>query len=251
MVKSGVTYRMISDHLGSVRMIVESESGKVVQELDYGTFGEVRRDTNPGFQPFGFAGGLYDPDTGLVHFGAREYDARTGRFLSKDPLSVPEGGDFNSYRYVGSNPVNNVDPMGLWYLGISAGGYISVSPVVSTFTAEKGTYVGYNSNGGATATPYTSNTTVFGPGIGGSVGGSATINAGWGDNPAGNFYGLSLSLPGLGSVTGGVSSSGFSLGYANGPGFQPYVGVAAGNTQLDNVPGTPDPYQSTGGTCHP
>ena len=27
-----------------------------------------------GFQPFGFASGLYDSDTRLTHFGAREYD---------------------------------------------------------------------------------------------------------------------------------------------------------------------------------
>lgn len=36
-------------------------------------------DTKPGFQPFGFAGGLYDRDTRLVPFGARDYDPETGR----------------------------------------------------------------------------------------------------------------------------------------------------------------------------
>ena len=45
---------------------------------------ECLNDTNPGFQPFGFAGGLYDPDTGLVRFGARDYDAETGRWTSKE-----------------------------------------------------------------------------------------------------------------------------------------------------------------------
>ncbi len=38
-------------------------------------FGVVTNDTNPGFQPFGFAGGLYDSDTKLVRFGLRDYDA--------------------------------------------------------------------------------------------------------------------------------------------------------------------------------
>ncbi len=42
--------------------------------LDYDEFGRVLLDTNPGFQPFGFAGGHYDPDTQLVRFGARDYD---------------------------------------------------------------------------------------------------------------------------------------------------------------------------------
>ncbi|MCB9610787.1 MAG: hypothetical protein H6716_29655, partial [Polyangiaceae bacterium] len=37
------------------------------------------------FVPFGFAGGIHDADTGLVRFGARDYDAVTGRWTSKDP----------------------------------------------------------------------------------------------------------------------------------------------------------------------
>lgn len=38
----------------------------------YSEFGEVTEDTNPGFQPFGFVGGPYDPETKLVRFGARD-----------------------------------------------------------------------------------------------------------------------------------------------------------------------------------
>jgi hypothetical protein len=30
----------------------------VVREIDYDVLGEIEPDTNPGFQPFGFAGGL-------------------------------------------------------------------------------------------------------------------------------------------------------------------------------------------------
>ena len=60
---------------------------------------------------FGFAGGLYDPDTKLVHFGYREYDPITGRWLSKDPLLF-DGGDSNLYGYVLQDPVNLVDPTG-------------------------------------------------------------------------------------------------------------------------------------------
>jgi RHS repeat-associated protein len=49
-------------------------------------FGNVTRDTNPGFQPFAFAGGPYDPDTKLVRFGVRDYDSETGRWTAKDPI---------------------------------------------------------------------------------------------------------------------------------------------------------------------
>ncbi len=63
--------------------------------------------------PFGFAGGLYDPDTKLTHFGYREYDAYTGKWTSKDPILF-EGGDSNLYGYVLNDPVNLVDPWGLF-----------------------------------------------------------------------------------------------------------------------------------------
>ena len=108
---AGETYRVISDHLGSVRLVVDSSDGSVVQRLDYGPFGRVMLDTNPGLQPFGFAGGLYDYQTGLVRFGARDYDPETGRWTSKDPIGFA-GGDTNLYGYVLGDPMNLTDPNG-------------------------------------------------------------------------------------------------------------------------------------------
>jgi len=111
MVKAGITYRIISDHLGSPRLVVNTTTGQVVQRMDYDDWGNVTNDTNPGFQPFGFAGGLYDRDTGLVRFGARDYDPETGRWTAKDPIRFA-GGDSNLYGYVLGDPVNLFDPMG-------------------------------------------------------------------------------------------------------------------------------------------
>jgi RHS repeat-associated protein len=111
MVKDGVTYRFVTDQVGSVRLVVNAATGVGVQRLDYDAFGNILRDTNPGFQPFGFAGGLYDADTGLVRFGARDYDASLGRWLSIDPTSF-DGGDSNLYTYGLSNPLFYVDPLG-------------------------------------------------------------------------------------------------------------------------------------------
>ena len=53
-------------------------------------------DTNPGFQPFGFGGGLYDQDTKLLRFGARDYNPVNGRWTAKDPILFA-GGDTNLY----------------------------------------------------------------------------------------------------------------------------------------------------------
>ena len=79
MVKNGITYRIISDHLGSPRLVIDTSTNTITQRLDYDEFGQVITDTNPGFQPFGFAGGLYDRATKLVRFGTRDYDPETGR----------------------------------------------------------------------------------------------------------------------------------------------------------------------------
>jgi RHS repeat-associated protein len=61
---------------------------------------------------------LYDTDTGLVRFGARDYDAETGRWTAKDPIGF-NGGDSNLYGYVMSDPVGFVDPDGLWRIEIN------------------------------------------------------------------------------------------------------------------------------------
>jgi len=111
MIKDGNTYQIVSDHAGSPRLVVNVISGSIVQRIDYDEFGNVISDTNPGFQPFGFAGGLYDERTGLVRFGIREYDAFAGRWTTKDPIGFTSG-TTNFYVYVGNDPINYVDPYG-------------------------------------------------------------------------------------------------------------------------------------------
>jgi RHS repeat-associated protein len=112
LIKGGVTYRILSDSLGSPRLVVNTTDGTVAQRMDYDEWGRVIYDSHPGFQPFGYAGGLYDRDTGLVRFGARDYDPETGRWTTKDPILFG-GGDVNLYAYVANNPLNFIDPLGL------------------------------------------------------------------------------------------------------------------------------------------
>ncbi|MGH7283644.1 MAG: RHS repeat-associated core domain-containing protein [Polyangiaceae bacterium] len=123
------TYRLITDQLGSVIMVVNAASptGTPAQVITYDPWGKILTDVenisngNPAvsvFQPFGFAGGLHDRDAGgsftndggWVRFGARDYDTNTGRWTSKDPIRF--GGGLDVYAYCGNNPIDCIDPNG-------------------------------------------------------------------------------------------------------------------------------------------
>lgn len=126
------TYRIISDHLGSPRRVINTVSGEIRLGLEYDEWGneEVTASVlNRGLIPFGFAGGLYDEGTGLVRFGTRDYDPELGRWTSKDPIrfagssfnifgiAVKAGNpmtETNLYGYALLDPINLVDSLGLF-----------------------------------------------------------------------------------------------------------------------------------------
>ncbi|WP_447166062.1 RHS repeat-associated core domain-containing protein [Shewanella sp. 125m-7] len=89
---------------------MDTATGTIAQRIDYDSFGNTLNDTNPAFQPFGFAGGLYDQNLGITRFGARDYDPSIGRWLTKDPIGLATG--LNTYEYVDGNPVGFIDPNG-------------------------------------------------------------------------------------------------------------------------------------------
>jgi RHS repeat-associated protein len=132
MLKGGKTYRILSNHLGSPKLVVDISDGSVAQRMDYDAFGNITFDSSPGFQPFGFAGGIYDLDTQLTQFGARDYDAEIGRWTAKDPILFA-GGDTNLFGYVFNDPINFIDPIGeiVWagaaygFVSGAVGGYIT------------------------------------------------------------------------------------------------------------------------------
>ena len=107
----GQTYYLACDQVGSLRAVANA-SGTVVKTITYDSFGNVLEDSNEALEvPFGFAGGLYDADTGLVRFGYRDYDAEVGRWTAKDPIGFA-GGDSDLYGYVNYNPIYLIDSNG-------------------------------------------------------------------------------------------------------------------------------------------
>ncbi len=101
-----------ADQVGSIRLLTLPD-GRVLKRLEYDSFGNILDDTPEEICfPFGFAGGLRDPFSGLTRFGFRDYDPEAGGFTAKDPLS-DTGGDHDLYDYCVDDPVSMNDPSGL------------------------------------------------------------------------------------------------------------------------------------------
>jgi len=113
-ITGGVTYRLLADQLGSPRLLLNAATGAVAGVMQHDAWGVVLHESVSAMMPFGFAGGMYDAETGLVRFGARDYDPQIGRWVSKDPIRFG-GRQANLYAYVANDPVNSIDPSGLFF----------------------------------------------------------------------------------------------------------------------------------------
>lgn len=137
------------DQTGTPRVISDA-AGTVVKGLQYDSYGNLLSDSNPSFTlAIGYAGGIADGATGLVRFGFRDYDAAAGRWTSRDP-AMYQGSSLNLYAYVNGDPVNAVDPSGLWsftiggslYEGIGGGASFTFGTGGFKVCAEGGVGVG-------------------------------------------------------------------------------------------------------------
>jgi RHS repeat-associated protein len=97
-----------TDRLGSP-MTITDRHGEPVVRYAWDAYGRAMAGVFEPYNTVGFSGKMRDGATGLTYFGARWYDAESGKFLSRDPIR--DG--WNWHAYVGGDPVNFVDPWGL------------------------------------------------------------------------------------------------------------------------------------------
>jgi RHS repeat-associated protein len=106
-----VINRLHLNALGSV-VALSNEAGAITESYAYSPYGEVNQVSLVG-NPYLYTGREHDPETGLYYYRNRYYDAALGRFLEPDPIGYQGG--MNFYAYVGGNPTNFVDPLGLFW----------------------------------------------------------------------------------------------------------------------------------------
>jgi RHS repeat-associated protein len=107
------SYYFTRDHLGSVREMTDS-GGNLISRYDYDPYGRRSIITENVPADFGFTGFYYDQATGLDLTWFRAYDADLGRWLSRDPIG--ENGGINLYAYCLNNPIDRIDPFGLFHV---------------------------------------------------------------------------------------------------------------------------------------
>jgi RHS repeat-associated protein len=127
---------LVSDQLGTPRMVLDQTGSLAnMSRHDYLPFGEeVPANFRVGIMGYGTSDNVRqkftqkdrDNETGLDYFGARYYGSTQGRFTSPDPLlssgTIFDPQSWNRYAYASNNPLNFIDPTGLYDWSVKLGG---------------------------------------------------------------------------------------------------------------------------------
>jgi RHS repeat-associated protein len=111
------TEYFLTDALGSVRQTTNSD-GEIRLNRSYDPYGVVLASEGDGESVYAFTGEQVDSNSNLIYLRSRYLSPETGRFLSRDSWggNYRSPQSFNKWLYVSDNPINRIDPLGLWEL---------------------------------------------------------------------------------------------------------------------------------------
>jgi RHS repeat-associated protein len=111
---SNVAAWYLTDHLGSVRDILDKAGATLLDHLVYDGYGNITTETAPITygDRYKYTDREWDSDTTLQYNRARYHDPRIGRWISQDPLGAVAG--LNFYKYANNQPTLLLDPSGLF-----------------------------------------------------------------------------------------------------------------------------------------
>lgn len=120
---NGTPVYYLEDAMGSIAALADANGNKSAS-FSYDGFGNFRNLSGTTNAPngtlgdFRFHGAWLDTDTGLYNMRAREYDARTGRFTSRDPVEaeIKETEAMHPYNFAAANPFAYSDPSGYYLI---------------------------------------------------------------------------------------------------------------------------------------
>jgi RHS repeat-associated protein len=119
-------YYVHTDHLNTPRRVTRPSDNAVLWTWYADPFGSKLPNENPqGAGTFSynlrFPGQVYDPQAGLSYNYFRDYDPQVGRYVESDSLGL--GGGLSTYTYVSDDPIELVDPEGLYQCTCSIGAH--------------------------------------------------------------------------------------------------------------------------------
>jgi RHS repeat-associated protein len=127
----------LPDHLGSAAIVLDRDTGELVEKSTYQAYGSADSDYRPARwesfrEDYRFTGKEEDVEVGLHYFGKRYYAPSTGRWSAPDPVALHNTSagkdskagevlgddgphaDLNLYAYVRGRALSRIDQDGLW-----------------------------------------------------------------------------------------------------------------------------------------
>ena len=108
----------LGDYLGSASIVIDHDTGELVERATYAAYGNEESDYRPArWQSYRdlyrYTGQEDDIAVGLTYCGSRYFSPNLARWISADPLTIHgAGSDLNAYAYVHGRPFSATDPHG-------------------------------------------------------------------------------------------------------------------------------------------